>query len=106
MRSAETVGSSGAPADVAVEIAVASFSAAATRRDLVAGGLGLRLGDEQVDLGELGVEVRERRPPSARTSSGRLVAGVGGRDVGHRRAGRGAVVDQSSGIRIQPWRIA
>ena len=80
---------------------------AATRRDLVAGGLRLRLRDEQVHLAELGVEVRElvRHPPGQLGQAGRRRGR--GRDVGHRRAGRWVrVVDQSSGIRIQPWRMA
>ena len=78
-----------------------------TRRDLVAGGLRLRLGDEQVHLGELGVEVREvvRHPPGQLGQAGRRRGR--GRAVGHRRGWSPVtVVDQSSGIRIQPWRIA
>jgi hypothetical protein len=72
----------------------------------VTGGLRLRLRDEEVHLGELGVEVRQvvRHPPRQLGQAGRRRWRR--RDVGHRVAGRGVVVDQSSGIRIQPWRMA
>ena len=68
--------------------------------------LSSRLHDEEVDLGELGVEVREviRHPPGQFGQAGRRRGR--GREVGHRLADRGVVIDQSSGIRIQPWRMA
>ena len=75
----------------------------------------LRLGDEQVDLAQLAVEARRRRPPAARTArpgvarrgdSGGASRVVGDASViGLRRVAE-VVIGQSSGIRIQPWRIA
>ena len=59
-------------------------------------GLGLGLGDEQVDLGQLGVELDEVLSESIRQ----------GREVEGRGVSGGRVGHQSSGIRIQPWRIA
>ena len=67
---------------------------------LVAARLGARLPHEQLDLGELAVQ-----PSSSRSS----VARASRRSRGQARAGCGQVGHdgrQSSGIRIQPWRIA
>ena len=71
---------------------------------LVAGRLGARLADEHVDLDELAVE----RGDVVREARGELIA-RGGRRIrgrGHGGAGPREVWPQSSGIRIQPWRIA
>ena len=77
---------------------------------LVTGGLGLGLGDEQVDLGELASRLRQLVGHPRRTARAGLRAWRRAARVGHRRGSRGRRVgrdrDQSSGIRIQPWRIA
>jgi hypothetical protein len=75
---------------------------------LMAGRFGLRLTHEHVDLGQLAVERRHVRG-QARSE---ILAGrrrlVGGCGRGHRfrRLAGGSLGPQSSGIRIQPWRIA
>ena len=79
---------------------------------LVTGRLGLRLGDEQVDLAELAIEARDLlgQPGGQLREAGRGGGRRGGGCVGHRSGSRGRRWgrdgDQSSGIRIQPWRIA
>ena len=72
---------------------------------LVAGGLGARLAEQHVDLDELPVE----RGNVVREAGGELIA-RGGRRIHGRRSWQARfpreVWPQSSGIRIQPWRIA
>ena len=70
-----------------------SFSAAVAATRLVTGGFGLRLGDEQIDLAQLPVELEQ----VVREPAGQVAERGGGSD---------RVRHQSSGIRIQPWRIA
>ena len=73
---------------------------------LVAGGLGRACAIEQLDLAELAVEPR---PPRSAMPSSQVggQAGAGDRLGRSRGVGRSAIGgDQSSGIRIQPWRIA
>ena len=67
---------------------------------LVAGGLRRRLADEHLDLGQLAIEAVELELEArGEIDGGSGVVRVVALGWGHER-------DQSSGIRIQPWRIA
>ena len=79
-----------------------SFSCGLGPLQLVALGLGPGLGDEHVDLGQLA----DRAWPACDRGA-RGDVGEGAPAPSSCRAGtRPRSVDQSSGIRIQPWRIA
>ena len=80
----------------------ASFSGGLGPLQLVALGLGPGLGDEHVDLGQLAIERGHLAPRRAPRRSARAAGCVGVFAPG--TVARS--VDQSSGIRIQPWRIA
>ena len=74
----------------------------------VARRLGLGLFDEQIHLREFGIQVADvvHQPAGELSQAGGRRGHLG---VGHRvrgSLGRSGIVDQSSGIRIQPWRMA